>query len=466
MEKRGPGGGQRSEALAPTIAIAVATCFAAVIVAQARGAGAAAVIFTGGAAMGAVGYVIVQRRRRLGGLRRQFAGVVAGCGGAAVVAACIAVAGDAELPMSTLTLVALLFWAVVGVTAVAYALVRSVAMDVERVTRGLMAVGEGRPRVVLDVPGDDEAGRLAAAGNRMIEQLMKRETERDEAQRTRQALVRATVTQLLERTAERDAAEARRRELAAAVSHDVRTPLTSLRLLADALQDELVEPDDVTAHAGRMLGHIAVLHSLTEQVFELARLEAGDTPLDMVEADLGGLLRETADQLEMQAAQQGVSIVVEIDAGLRTVLVAPDTVIRVVVNLVQNAIEHTPSGGSVRLAARPREEAFVEAEVSDTGHGIAARHRERIFEPFFRGDRARSGAGTGLGLSIARGIVESHGGQIWLAEAANGACIRFTLPVADATSGQPRSVHSRSPDRDADGPTVDRSCDLPPRGVR
>lgn len=435
-ETHQPGGGRRSDALPPAIAIAVVTSFAAaVVVTGAGGAGAAAVIVAGGTAMGAIGYVGVRRRRRLGGLHRQFAGLVAGCGAVAVLAACIAAAGNAALPTSSLALVALFLWAVVGPTAVAYALARSVAMDVDRVTRGLMAVGEGRPRVVLDVLGDDETGRLAAAGNRMIEQLMKREAERDEAQRTRQALVRAMVDQLLERAAERDAAEAQRREFAAAASHDVRTPLTSLRLLADALRDELVDPEDVPAHANRMLGHIAVLHRLTEQVFELARLEAGDIAWAMVEADLGRLLQETVRQLEVQAADHGVSILVEIDARLRAVLVAPDMVIRLVVNLVQNAIEHTPAGGRVRLAARSGEGGFVEAEVSDTGGGIATPDRERIFEAFFRGDRARSGTGTGLGLSIARGIVEAHGGRIWLAEAELGTCIRFTLPVAGAPRG-------------------------------
>jgi len=308
-------------------------------------------------------------------------------------------------------------------------------MDIDRVTSGLMAVGEGRPRVALDVLGNDETGRLAAAGNRMIEQLMERQEERDEAQRTRQALVRAMVEQLLERAAERDLSEAQRRQLAAAASHDVRTPLTSLRLLADALRDGLVDPDELPAHASRMLSQIAVLHRLTEQVFELARLEAGDVAWDMVEADPGQLLRETADQLEIRAAEHGLSLVVDIDARVPAVLVAPDMVLRVVVNLVQNAIEHTPAGGRVRLAARSREDAWVQAEVSDTGSGIAGPDREKIFEPFFRGDRSRTGTGTGLGLSIAQGIVEAHGGRIWLAEAEEGTCIRFTLPVPEAARG-------------------------------
>jgi len=216
------------------------------------------------------------------------------------------------------------------------------------------------------------------------------------------------VEQLLERAAERDLSEAQRRQLAAAASHDVRTPLTSLRLLADALRDGLVDPDELPAHASRMLSQIAVLHRLTEQVFELARLEAGDVAWDMVEADPGQLLRETADQLEIRAAEHGLSLVVDIDARVPAVLVAPDMVLRVVVNLVQNAIEHTPAGGRVRLAARSREDAWVQAEVSDTGSGIAGPDREKIFEPFFRGDRSRTGTGTGLGLSIAQGIVEAH----------------------------------------------------------
>lgn len=187
-----------------------------------------------------------------------------------------------------------------------------------------------------------------------------------------------------------------------------------------------------------MLSQIAVLHRLTEQVFELARLEAGDVEWATVEADLGHLLRETADQLEAPAAEREVSVSVATDADMPAVLVAPDMVLRLVVNLVQNAIEHTPPGGRVRLAARSGDEAFVEVEVSDTGSGIPKPDREMIFEPFFRGDRSRTGSGTGLGLSIARGIVEAHGGRIGLEEADRGTCIRFTLPVAEASHREGR----------------------------
>jgi len=428
----------------PAIAFAAVTCLVAAVLAGPEGADAAAVILAGATALGAVGYAGVRRRRRLGGLHRQFGWIIAGCAAAAVLAAFVAAAGIPDPARSTLALAALLLWVVAGVSAVSCALARCVALDVDRIARGLMAVGAGDPRVVLSVPGDDETGALAVAANRMIEQLRTREFERDEAQRTRQALVRAMVNQLLERTAEQEAAEAQRRERAAAASHDVRTPLTSLRLLAEALRDGLVDSDEVAAHASSMLQHLAVMHRLTEQVFELARIEAGDIAWEMVEADLGELLRDTADQLEVRAAEGGLSVVVEIDARVGAVMVAPGMVMRVVVNLVQNAIEHTPGGGRVRLSARPGQGAFVEIEVSDTGGGIAASDRARIFEPFFRGDLARSGAGTGLGLSIARGIVEAHGGRIWLAEADAGTCIRFTLPAADAArSREPEDLADR-----------------------
>lgn len=427
-------GDRRRWDLPAAVAVAVVTCFTAVVLADAHGADAAAVIVAGGVAMVGVGYVGVRGGRRGRGLHRQFAEVVGGCGIVAVASVSIAAVVENDLAASPSTLFALLLWAVTGVTAVAYALARFVATDINRVTHGLMAVGEGSPRVVLDVLGDDETGRLAAAGNRMIEQLMERQAERDEAQRTRQALVRAMVEQLLERAAERDSGEAQRRQFAAAASHDVRTPLTALRLLADALRDELVEPDEVRAHATKMLSQIAVLHRLTEQVFELARLEAGDVAWITVETDLGQLLRETADQLEVRAAERELSVLVEIDAGVRAVMVAPDMVLRLAVNLVQNAIEHTLAGGHVRVAARSRDDAFVEAEVSDTGGGIAESDWARIFEPFFRGDRSRTGSGTGLGLSIARGIVEAHGGRIWLVDADTGTCIRFTLPAAEVSA--------------------------------
>jgi len=102
------------------------------------------------------------------------------------------------------------------------------------------------------------------------------------------------------------------------------------------------------------------------------------------------------------------------------------------VNLLQNAIHHTPPDGSVLISAQ-QDNGSVQIEVADTGEGIAPADRPRVFEPFYRGgsEVARTGAGSGLGLAISRAIVEAHGGRIWLAEAGTGTSVRLTLPVAD-----------------------------------
>jgi signal transduction histidine kinase len=121
----------------------------------------------------------------------------------------------------------------------------------------------------------------------------------------------------------------------------------------------------------------------------------------------------------------------EVAPGLAPACANPDKLQRVLVNLVQNAIQHTPADGSVLVSAH-QVNGSVQIEVSDTGEGIAADDRLRVFEPFFRGgsDAARTRAGTGLGLAISRAIVEAHGGRIWLADAPRGTCVRFTLPAA------------------------------------
>jgi signal transduction histidine kinase len=108
-------------------------------------------------------------------------------------------------------------------------------------------------------------------------------------------------------------------------------------------------------------------------------------------------------------------------AGLEPVRGNPEKLQRVLFNLIQNAIRHTPADGSVTVAAEPNG-AGVEVEVADTGQGLSADAREQAFEPFYRG------GGTGLGLTICRAIVEAHGGKIWLADSASGARVRFSLP--------------------------------------
>ena len=390
---------------------------------------AASAIALAGVAILAVAHLVLAWRERVATIGLQFAtvvagGTLAGAGSAwLVVALHDASSGDGVLLASMLAAtVVLVVWA-------AYVVGMAVGDDIDVVADELAAVGAGDRSARLTVGGGDQVARLAAAGNAMTEQLRLCEAERDEAQATRHALIKAMVDQLRERAAERDRAEAPRRTLFVGVSHDLRTPLTGLQLLANAIRDELIEPEQRAVYAERMLAQIASLTQLTEQVFELSRIEAGEVTWTRVRMPVDGVVRETTDQMRARADARGFALVVDLPDDLPTVELAPERIARVLVNLLQNALEHTPAGGAVRVAVRASD-AGVDVTVADTGSGIDREDREHIFEPFYRGGEgaARGGAGAGLGLAISRAIVEAHGGRMWLADTASGSTVGFSLP--------------------------------------
>jgi signal transduction histidine kinase len=228
---------------------------------------------------------------------------------------------------------------------------------------------------------------------------------------------------------ERNRAEAARRELIAAASHDLRTPITSLRLLVEAIDDEVVSGETRREYVRRMRTHIEAVSGLIDDLFELSRIEAGDISWTLERVALGELVADTVDAMRVQADAVGVSVAVELPGELAVARANPEKVQRVLFNLIQNAIRHSPADGSVVVRATSTGEA-VEVEVADSGEGIAAADRERVFEAFYRGDAARSTPGAGLGLAVARAIVEAHGGRIWLADGDPGTRVRFSLPLA------------------------------------
>jgi signal transduction histidine kinase len=230
--------------------------------------------------------------------------------------------------------------------------------------------------------------------------------------------------------AQRDAGEAARRGLVAAVSHDLRTPLTSLRLLSDAVEDDMVDAQTRRRYLEQMSLHIDSLSGLIEDLFELSRLEAGDIEWSMQQVRLDELVEETVMAMRAQADAGRVAVRASVPDGLAAPRANPEKLQRVLFNLIQNAIRHTPADGSVTVLAESNS-AGVEIEVADSGHGLSRDDRERAFEPFYRGGNGAarsSGEGTGLGLTICRAIVEAHGGEIWFVESAQGARVRMRLP--------------------------------------
>jgi signal transduction histidine kinase len=243
----------------------------------------------------------------------------------------------------------------------------------------------------------------------------------------------AYTTWLLSRDviAQRDSAERARRDLVAAVSHDLRTPLTSLRLLSEAIEDDLVDSETRHRYVEQMSVHIRSLSNLIEDLFELSRLEAGDINWSLGQVRIDELVEETVEAMRAQADARRVEVRALLPADLAPASANPERLQRVLFNLIQNAIRHTPADGSVTVLAESNGRT-VEVEVADTGSGVPAAERERAFEPFYRGGSgaARPSDGTGLGLTICRAIVEAHGGEIWFADAERGARVRFSLPRA------------------------------------
>jgi signal transduction histidine kinase len=219
-----------------------------------------------------------------------------------------------------------------------------------------------------------------------------------------------------------------RRELVAWASHDLRTPLANMQAMLEALEDGLAEPEH---YLPAMREQVRTLGLLVEDLFELARIDAGVLTLEIREAPLSALIQSCLRGIEAEAQARHVALSAQID-GDPPVVCAPDKVERVLFNLLTNALRHTPSDGSVAVVVEPLGEEIC-VTVEDTGGGIPSESRDRIFDRFWRSDPARSRetGGAGLGLAIARGLVEAQGGRIWAENRpGGGARISFTLPKA------------------------------------
>jgi signal transduction histidine kinase len=279
-----------------------------------------------------------------------------------------------------------------------------VVREVSALRDTLAAVGAGERDRRVSAGAATELAELAEAASRMIEQLAGEERRRDTA-------------------------DSARRKLVASISHDLRTPLASLRLMLSAIEDELVDEATRTRYVATMHTHVRALGSLVDDLFELSRLEAGDLDWSIRQVELAELLDETVAAMRVEAEAKGVAVAAELRSLPRPARVDPERLQRVLFNLIQNAIRHTPTDGSVTVRAEPAGD-WVEIEVADTGPGIPHADRERVFDPWVRGaDGADGPNGAGLGLVISRAIIEAHGGRIWLADSDVGTRVRFVIPT-------------------------------------
>jgi signal transduction histidine kinase len=219
-----------------------------------------------------------------------------------------------------------------------------------------------------------------------------------------------------------------RRELVAWASHDLRTPLASLKAMTEALEDGLAEPGE---YVPAIRTQTEILSGLVDDLFELARIDAGALTLELRDAPLDELVTRCLSSLGAEARAREVGLASRVSAGL-LVRIAPDKVERVLLNLLANAVRHSPRNGEVAVVVQTDTDHVVVA-VEDTGNGLESGASQRMFDRFWRADesRARSSGGAGLGLAIAKGLVQAHGGTIWAENrTGGGARVAFTLPLA------------------------------------
>ena len=297
------------------------------------------------------------------------------------------------------------FWFVVGVSAAcALGCAFVVGQQILRPLDGLRSASKR-------LAGGDLSARAPAAGPRELQELGASFNE-----------MAANLEQLFDA----------RRELVVWASHDLRTPLASLRAMVEALEDGLAQPEEYLA---AIKAQTQILSGLVEDLFVLARIDSGALALELQETSLGELVTACVDALEADASAQGVRLRSRL-ASDPVVTVAPDKVQRVLLNLLSNALRHARPDGEVAVLVEEDADRVVVA-VEDDGNGLAPGASERMFERFWRADDSRTGSsgGAGLGLAIAQGLVQAHGGTIWAENRlGGGARVAFTLPRSPSSS--------------------------------
>ena len=266
------------------------------------------------------------------------------------------------------------------------------------------SLAEGNLETRVTVNGKDEVAALGKAFNEMATRLQ----DADQKQRE---------------------LEQARKDLIAWASHDLQTPLASIRAILEALADGVVEePDMVKRYLTTAQRDVRSLSSLIDDLFQMAQLDAGGLTLNREPASLTDLVSDTIESFSELAARQNVLLSGQVEAEVDPLFMDTQRIGRVLNNLVGNALRHTPAGGQVTLAAR-RTGPNVEMTVQDSGEGIRDEDLPHVFERFYRGEKSRSRAtgGAGLGLAIAQGIVRAHGGDI-IVKNNGGARFVISLP--------------------------------------
>jgi histidine kinase len=276
---------------------------------------------------------------------------------------------------------------------------RRVVTPIRQMMEASQRIADGRYQERVDVASEDELGQLAHSFNQMA----------------------ATLEQT----------EAMRRDLIANVAHELRTPLTSIKGYMEGMIDGVLPAEPNTYQ--QIYQEADRLQRLVNDLQELSRVEAGAFELACRPLALGHMIQQSAARLRPQFEEKDVTLSLSIPTDLPPVRADEDRLNQVLLNLLGNALQYTPSGGTVTVSAKAHNQELL-VTVSDTGLGISAEHLPYLFNRFYRVDKSRSraGGGSGIGLTIAKHLVEAHGGHIWAESAGEGqgSTFSFSLPLA------------------------------------
>jgi signal transduction histidine kinase len=254
-----------------------------------------------------------------------------------------------------------------------------------------------------DIPGKDE---IAALADKMALQLESADKKQKEL-------------------------ETLRRDLVAWAGHDLRTPLSSIRLLVEALSDGVVtDPKEIQNYLSQAKKQVDTLSLLVDDLFQISQLDSGGMPLTLEAASIRDLISDTLESFSSLAAQKGVKLCGSADDGVDPINMDVLWMGRAVNNLVSNAIRYTPANGEINIVAKCSGDNVI-VSISDSGEGILPEDISHVFERFYRGDKSRSrvSGGAGLGLAIAKGVIEAHRGEITVqSELHKGTTFSFLLP--------------------------------------
>lgn len=310
----------------------------------------------------------------------------------------------------TLTSTMLVF---AGLTAISFGFFVSKAMTDRlcKLSTAANQLAEGDLSTRLKVEGNDEIALLTSSFNTMAENLQRVDDQKRKLEKAR-------------------------RDLIAWVSHDLRTPLASMRVMMEAMADGVVTDEEtVQRYIQSSLAEIAHLSHLIDDLFQLAQLDVGHYKLDYQPASLRDLVSDTLGSMMPKAQQKQIELSGFVADDIDIMYIAPDKIQRVLYNLVGNAITYTPEGEQVTIAAQfLPDKKIVRVDVNNSGVVLDTGVLPNLFDSFYRGEESRAqsddGArGTGLGLAIARGFVEAHGGEIWAeSDPRTGTTFSFSIP--------------------------------------